>query len=96
MFSREDLWRREPLQSSGATQYYSFLCLPGPGGWRTLVEAEAKIEVGANFEESKQREDKQKDKVYTTPIHAHVSKQNPGKYCMPVIFDCFVCALKFL
>ena len=50
-----------------------FLMPPGSGGgvlyqWRrTLVEAEAKMEVGANYEEVKQREDKH-DKTKLTPF----------------------------
>ena len=43
---------------------------------RTMAEAEAKMEVGANYEGLKRREDKN-DNIKltdTTPIHAHASK----------------------
>ena len=58
VISREDRRRQNPCPLLGATQYYSFLCPPGTGGRHTLVEAEEKRGVGANFEEVKGREDK--------------------------------------
>ena len=48
---REAPLRQGTRQGLGETRYYSFLCPPGLGGRRTLSVAEAKREVGANFEE---------------------------------------------
>ena len=50
---REARHWREPYQWSGVTWYYYLLCPPGPGGRHTLVEPEAKREVGTNCEEVK-------------------------------------------
>ena len=43
--------RRGPFQMSESTQYYYFYSIPGRGGRRTLLlaEAETKMEVGENI-----------------------------------------------
>ena len=59
------------------------------------AQCRRKGEVGAICGEVKQREDKQKDKVDTTPVDARVrkTKYQETLYPTPVMFDRFVCDL---